>query len=95
MNIIWSHEAVEDLVSLSDDITEDSPAAARNVVLRILHDIEHVLPGNPHLGRPGRVPGTRERVVPRTSYIVPYRLQRDSIQILRAYHGARRWPDRF
>ena len=42
-----------------------------------------MLPDNPHMGRPGRVPGTREFVIPRTPYIVPYRLQGESIQILR------------
>jgi toxin ParE1/3/4 len=41
------------------------------------------------------VPGTRELVIPQTPYIVPYRVQGHVIQILRAYHGARRWPDSF
>jgi plasmid stabilization system protein ParE len=47
------------------------------------------------MGRPGRVPGIRELVIPTTPYIVPYRVQREAIQILRVYHGARRWPDSF
>ena len=63
--------------------------------LRVLHDIEHLLPDNPHMGRAGRVPGTRELVIPQTPYIVPYRVQGEVIQILRVYHGARRWPDSF
>jgi toxin ParE1/3/4 len=64
-------------------------------VLRILHTVERVLPDNPHMRRPGRVPGTRELVIAQTPYIVPYRVQCGSIQILRVYHGARRWPDSF
>ena len=95
MNIIWSPEAIEDLISLRAYIAEDDPAAARQVVLRIIHDIEELLPHNPHMGRPGRVPGTRELVVSKTPYVVPYRAQRTAIQILRVYHGARRWPDSF
>ena len=47
------------------------------------------------MGRPGRIPGTRELVIPKTPFIVPYRLQRNVIQILRVYHGARRWPENF
>jgi toxin ParE1/3/4 len=47
----------------------------------------------PHRGRPGRWPGTRELVIPRTPYIVPYRVRGDFIEILRVFHGARRWPD--
>jgi toxin ParE1/3/4 len=95
MNIVWSPEAIQDLISLRAYIAEDSPAGARRIVLRILHDVEHLLPDNPQIGRPGRVPGTRELVIPRTPYIVPYRMQGESIQILRVYHGARRWPDSF
>jgi toxin ParE1/3/4 len=95
MNIVWSPEAIQDLISLRAYIAEESPAGARRIVLRILHDIEHLLPDNPNMGRPGRVPGTRELVIPRTPYIVPYRMQGESIQILRVYHGARRWPDSF
>jgi toxin ParE1/3/4 len=94
MNILWSPEAIEDLASLRGYIAEDDPAAARRVVLHIIQTIEQLLPENPQIGRAGRLPGTRELVIPRTPYIVPYRIQRPTIQILRVYHAARRWPDR-
>jgi len=93
MKIAWSPEATEDLVSLRAYIAEDNPAAARRTVQHIVESIEQLLPDNPRIGRAGRVPGTRELVIPRTPYIVPYRLQRTTIQILRVYHAARRWPD--
>jgi len=94
MTIVWSPEAIEDLISLRAYIAKESPAGAQRIAIRILHDVEHLLPNNPHI-RPGRVPGTRELVIPQTLYIVPYRVQRDVIQILRVYDGARRWPDSF
>jgi toxin ParE1/3/4 len=93
VNILWSPEAIQDLIALRAYIAEESPVGARRVVSRILQDVERLLPANPHVGRPGRVPGTRELVIPRTPYIVPYRVQGDAVQILRVYHGARRWPD--
>jgi toxin ParE1/3/4 len=95
MNIVWSPEAIEDLVSLRAYVAEDNPAAARRIVLRIIEVIELLLPYNPHSGRPGRVPGTRELIIPRTPYVVPYRVQRNTLQILRIYHSARLWPDSF
>jgi toxin ParE1/3/4 len=95
MNILWSSEAIGDLVSLRAYIAEDDPAAARGVVLHIIHNIEQLLPNHPQMGRPGRVPGTRELIIPKTPFVVPYRLQRNIIQILRVYHGARRWPESF
>ncbi len=49
----------------------------------------------PAIGRPGRVPGTRELVVPRTPFIVPYRLIGNHIDILAVMHAARAWPAQF
>lgn len=95
MNILWSPEAFNDLISLRAYIAKDDPAAARAVGLHIIHTIEKLLTDHPQMGRAGRIPGTRELVIPNTPFIVPYRLQRNIIQILRVYHGARRWPDNF
>jgi len=95
MTILWSPEAIDDLTSIRAYIAEDNPAAARGVVLHIMQNIEQLLSSNPQMGRPSRVPGTRELVIPKTPFVVPYRLQRNVIQILRVYHGARRWPESF
>jgi len=94
VNIVWSELALDDLESLYGYISKDSPEAGRRTALAIVALVE-TLPDNPHIGRPGRVPGTRELVVPNTPYVVPYRVHASEVQILRVYHGARRWPDRF
>ena len=52
MTILWSPEAIEDLTSLRAYIAEDNPAAAKGVVLRILHNIEQLLSNNPQMGAP-------------------------------------------
>ena len=95
MNIVWSREALDDLVSLRAYIAEDDPAAARRTVSRIIDAIENLLANHPRIGRAGRISGTRELVIPGTPYIVPYRVQRSTLQILRVYHAARKWPHRF
>jgi toxin ParE1/3/4 len=95
MTPIWSPEAVADLAELRAYIEQDDPAAAQRIALRIIHSVETLLPNNPGMGRPGRVPGTRELVIPRTPFIVPYRLVGDTIQVLRVFHGARKWPETF
>jgi len=95
MNILWSPEAIEDLNSIRAYIADDNPTAARGIVIQIVQHIQRLLPENPQMGRPGRVPGTRELVIPKTPFIVPYRLESDVIQILRVYHEARRWPEGF
>jgi len=42
------------------------------------------------MGRPGRVPETRELVI--QPYIVAYRVKGGIVQILRVLHSAREWP---
>jgi toxin ParE1/3/4 len=44
------------------------------------------------MGRPGRVSGTRELVIPGTPYIVPYRVRGGKLEILRILHATQRWP---
>jgi toxin ParE1/3/4 len=95
MTPIWSPEAIEDLAALRAYIEQDNAAAAQRVALHIIQNVETLLANNPEMGRPGRVPGTRELVIPKTPFIVPYRLVGATIQVLRVFHGARRWPDTF
>jgi toxin ParE1/3/4 len=93
MTLQWSPESIHDLIALRTHLSEDS-AAAKRVALHILYCVEHLLMENPQLGHPGRVPGTRELVIPKTPFVVPYRVRDNVLEILRVYHLARRWPDR-
>jgi len=94
VRLFWSQRAIDDLDAIETYIASDNPAAARKIVLRIIESMETMIGENPGIGRPGRVPGTREFVVPRTAYIVPYRVLHGAIEVVRVYHGARRRPER-
>ena len=94
MWIRWLREALRNLDDEATHIAADDAAAARLVVKRIL-DAVSILAEQPGLGRPGRVPGTRELVVAKTRYIVPYRVQGKTVEILRVFHTSRRLPDRW
>jgi toxin ParE1/3/4 len=93
MNIKWSKEALQDLQSLHRYIAKDNQVAAEKTAMVVVKAVETILPVNPEIGRPGRVIGTRELVIKSTPYIVPYRIKLGVIQVLRVYHGARKWPD--
>jgi toxin ParE1/3/4 len=92
MEIRWLEDALADLTEIYRYIATDNPSAAARVVTRIQAAVR-LLAGLPHRGRPGRWPGTRELIIPGTPYIVPYRVKGDLVEILRVFHGARRWPD--
>jgi plasmid stabilization system protein ParE len=94
MRIVWTQRAVRHLRSVRATIAADSADAADKQVTRIARAIENLV-SFPELGRPGRRAGTRELVVGRTPYIIPYRLRGEIIEILAVQHGRQRWPDNF
>lgn len=94
MRVKWLRTALANLNTEAEYIARDDPAAASRVVIRILNAVED-LREFPALGRPGRVIGTRELVIPSTPYIVPYRVRKDAVEVLRVFHASRQWPKRF
>jgi addiction module RelE/StbE family toxin len=94
MRVVWSPQARLDLREIYLYLAADNPVAASALQARIKQGVE-LLRANPHIGRPGRVPGTRELVISGTAYIVPYQIREKRLELLRVYHTARRWPERF
>jgi addiction module RelE/StbE family toxin len=88
----WSVFALEDRDGIFDYIEEDSPRAAVVVDGRIRTQVRQLLQF-PETGRLGRVDGTRELVISQTPYIAAYRINGDTVRILRVLHGAQQWPD--
>jgi len=86
--------ALSDLDELMGYIAKDNPEAATKVAEKIW-ETARMLSNHPAMGKPGRVPGTREMVATGTAYIVPYRVVGNEVQILRVLHGARKWPEKF
>jgi toxin ParE1/3/4 len=46
----------------------------------------------PQSGRPGRIEGTHELVIPGLPYIIPYRIVNGMIRLLSVIHTSRKWP---
>ena len=93
MKIRWLRLALLDLEDVEAWVAQENPAAADVTIRKIVRSVS-ILETQPGAGRSGRVPGTRELIVPGTPYLIPYRVQEGIVQILRVYHAARKWPDR-
>lgn len=91
MKVRWLKKASGDLDALFDFIAQDRPDAAVTEVLLVLGSVEH-LAAHPALGRPGRVPETRELIV--ANYLVAYRVKGSFVEVLRVLHASRKWPKR-
>jgi toxin ParE1/3/4 len=91
MDLRWTEDAAADVERIADYLFEHLPVRAADLVTKIFN-----VPGDllifPNRGRPGKMPGTRELVLTPLPYLVVYRIEGESIQILRILHGAQKWP---
>lgn len=93
MRVIMAEAAEYDLASALLYIAADDQEAALRLVSK-LEAAGNSLTNFPRRGRPGRVVGTREWVVPGTKYILIYDIDGERVEILHVLHGAREWPPR-
>ncbi len=71
MKLVWSHLALSDRDGIFRYIEAENPRAAIHVDEQIADGARRLL-DFPESGRPGRVAGTRELVIPRTPYVAAY-----------------------
>jgi len=90
MRVRWLRTAIRNLDDHAEYIARDDAGAAARLVDRVEVAVAG-LAQHPGLGRVGRVPLTRELVVPGTPFVVIYRVRRD-VEIIRVLHGAQAWP---
>lgn len=94
MQVKWLRKALLNLDQEAAYMARDNPKAAADFVIHLLQSVS-ALSTHPHLGRQGRVPGTRELVITRFPYALPYRVRENRVEILRVFHTARKWPADF
>jgi len=94
VRLVWSRLAQSDRDEIYGYIEAEGPRTALAIDERIVNSVLRLI-DFPESGRPGRVRGTRELVIPRTPFIVAYTLNMDTVRILRVLHGAQRWPEEF
>jgi addiction module RelE/StbE family toxin len=87
----WEPESLDDRKSILEFISADRPQAAIDVDDFIVEGANS-LKRFPEKGRISRNPGTREIVIHNTRYIAAYRIEGDTIVVIRVVDGARRWP---
>lgn len=92
MKIDWSPFALRDRIDNFYHIANDSLMSANKVDDAIEASADRLI-DFPHLGRKGRVEGTRELVVAGLPYILIYHSEGDCVRILRVLHSAQQWPD--
>jgi plasmid stabilization system protein ParE len=88
MALIWLPEAQADIQRLFDFLIDVNPTAAGKAV-RLIRDGANRLREHPRLGRPMDDSLRRELFLPFAggAYILRYRLEGDTVVIIRVWHG--------
>ena len=93
MQVKWTRNVLGNLDDAVKYIAADKPTAAAGVAQKIW-DTSQMLAEQPGLGRPGRVSGTRELIIPGLPYILPYLEKEGVVYILRVMHTSLKLPQK-
>jgi toxin ParE1/3/4 len=93
MRLRWTYPAVADFTAICDYLEEHGSAELSRRIAVSVYERVGYLAKYPEFGRTGRVPETRELVFAGLPYLAIYRLNEDTIEILRILHGAQDWPE--
>lgn len=89
VRVSWLRAATRDIDAQMSYIARDDAELAREIygeIRRRASELAHF----PESGRPGRVPGTRELVLARYPYVLPYRVRKGIVEILRVFHTSQK-----
>lgn len=97
MRVRWLEKALNSFDSAMAYVAKEDGEAAKTIGDYIFERVDSLAgePAGVGQGRPGRIFGTRELVIDKYPYIVPYRVKDNEIQILRVFHTSRKPPKRW
>lgn len=87
LNIRWLDSAIDSIATEAEYLAEVHPKLAKQLVTQVDQQIKQ-LTTKPHLGNPGRIPGTRELLIDGYLYIASYRVKDNHVEILEILHTA-------
>ena len=87
MRIRWTPGAATDLEHIKDYLKEHYPHLAHSTIRELYETIRN-LKSMPYRGRVGSKEGTRELVLTRLPFVVVYRINQETIEVVHLYHSA-------
>lgn len=90
MKVRWTPEAEQDRIEIIEYIAGDNPRAALRMD-ELFGEAAARLAGFPHMGRTGKIAGTRE-LIPHENYRLVYQIEDETVWVLTLVHTSRQWP---
>ncbi|MEW6298497.1 MAG: type II toxin-antitoxin system RelE/ParE family toxin [Thermodesulfobacteriota bacterium] len=91
MRVVWTRAAIRDLLQIRRYVEGDNPPAASRVAVQILKSVNR-LAVHPQVGWIGPLSGIRELIISKTPYVIRYRVQAETIELLRVIHSRQQRP---
>ena len=92
MKVIFLPSAANDLLWFRSYYTTVFPEGERKA-MRQVEKLFQLLEANPYMGQPGKVEGTRRKPVPRTPFVLLYRVTDTQIEVLRLRDSRQGYDD--
>ena len=87
----FTARAFRNIAAAEEFISRDNPAAAQKVV-KAIYDAAESLESFPEIGKPGRVPGTRELPHEKYDYTLVYRIKPAKVVVYAVLHQRIKYP---
>ena len=94
MIIAWTENALSDLRRAREYLLINDRELIAVTAIKLKKALE-LLSAHPEMGRIGRIKDTRELLLTGTSFLLPYRVKLENIEILAFMHARRRWPKKY
>lgn len=92
MEIIWTKKSQQALFSIYEYISADNEILAKEITACILKTIKTTIYNYKHVGKAGRVMGTREFVFSQYPYIIIYAVKNNNLYIVNILHTSKKYP---
>ena len=92
MRVRWTPAAADDLENIANYLFEKTPENAARLI-REIYAVPSSVARFPRSGRVGTKEGTREWVMPSLPYIIVYKVEGTTVNVVRVLHSSQNWPD--
>lgn len=92
MEIIWTKKSQQALNVIYEYISAENEILAKEITACIINTVKIKIYNYKHIGKAGRILGTREFVLSQYPYIIIYAVKNNSLYVVNILHTSMKYP---
>jgi len=92
LEIIWSKKSQQALNIIYEYLSVEKEVLAKEIISCIINTVKIKIYNYKHIGRAGRILGTREFVLSQYPYIIIYTIKNNYLYIVNILHTSMKYP---